>query len=118
MAFAQQSNHRFLAQTCSPTMNCAFVASRQGTFCPWRPLRSRRWTLHILPAGLSTLSPMSERRPAGRTIIRMAWSCLLASVVVAALLFPVVGGVALMSNRASDIVANGSAQLLDGEIPR
>lgn len=60
---------------------------------------------------------MSERRPTGRTIIRMAWACLLASVVVAALLFPVAGGLALMSNRASDIVANGSAQLLDGEIP-
>ena len=60
---------------------------------------------------------MSERRPAGRTIIKMAWSCLLASVVVAAFLFPVVGGLGLMSNRASDIVANGSAQLLEGDIP-
>jgi membrane peptidoglycan carboxypeptidase len=60
---------------------------------------------------------MSERRPAGRTIIKMAWSCLLASVVLAGFLFPVVGGLGLVSNRASDIVANGSAQLLDGDIP-
>jgi len=60
---------------------------------------------------------MSERPPAGSTIIKMAWSCLLASVLVAALLFPVVGGLGLMSNRASEIVANGSAQVLEGDIP-
>ena len=61
---------------------------------------------------------MSERRPpAASTIIKLAWSCLLASVIVAALLFPAVGGLGLMSNRASDIVANGSAQVLDGDIP-
>jgi membrane peptidoglycan carboxypeptidase len=60
---------------------------------------------------------MSERGPAVPTIIKLAWSCLLASVIVAALLFPVVGGLGLMSNRASDIVANGSAQVLEGDIP-
>ncbi len=57
-----------------------------------------------------------DRRPS-RTLVRMAWSCLLAGVVLAGFLFPVVGGLGLMSNRASDIVANGSAQLLDGDIP-
>ena len=60
---------------------------------------------------------MSERAPAGSTIIKLAWSCLLASVIVAALLFPAVGGLGLMSNRASDIVANGSTQVLEGDIP-
>ena len=60
---------------------------------------------------------MSERPPAGSTLLKLAWSCLMASVLVAALLFPVVGGVGLMSNRASDIVANGSAQLLEGDAP-
>ncbi|MCW1957782.1 MAG: transglycosylase/D,D-transpeptidase PonA2, partial [Mycobacterium sp.] len=60
---------------------------------------------------------MSERGPAGSTLIKLASACLLASVLVAALLFPVVGGVGLMSNRASDIVANGSAQLLEGDVP-
>ncbi|SBS74706.1 Peptidoglycan glycosyltransferase [uncultured Mycobacterium sp.] len=60
---------------------------------------------------------MSERPPAGATIIKLAWCCLLASVILAALLFPVVGGVGLMSNRASDVVANGSAQLVEGEVP-
>jgi len=47
----------------------------------------------------------------------MAWCCLLASVILAGMLFPVAGGLGLMSNRASDIVANGSAQLLEGDIP-
>ncbi|QEN16372.1 transglycosylase/D,D-transpeptidase PonA2 [Mycolicibacterium sp. ELW1] len=60
---------------------------------------------------------MSERPPAGATIIKLAWCCLLASVILAALLFPVVGGVGLISNRASDVVANGSAQLVEGEVP-
>ena len=60
---------------------------------------------------------MSERPPAAPTIIKLAWACLLASVIVAALLFPAVGGIGLMSNRASDIVANGSAQVLEGDIP-
>ena len=60
---------------------------------------------------------MSERPPTGRTLIKLAWCCLLASVVTAALLFPVAGGIGLMSNRASDIVANGSAQLLEGDVP-
>ncbi|KAA0106046.1 transglycosylase/D,D-transpeptidase PonA2 [Mycolicibacterium sp. P1-5] len=60
---------------------------------------------------------MSERPPAGATIIKLAWCCLLASVILAALLFPVVGGVGLISNRASDVVANGSAQLVEGQVP-
>jgi membrane peptidoglycan carboxypeptidase len=41
----------------------------------------------------------------------------LASVVATALMFPLVGGVGLVSNRASEVVANGSAQLLQGEVP-
>ena len=60
---------------------------------------------------------MSQRPPAGPTLIKLAWTCLLASVLVAALLFPIAGGAGLMSNRASDIVANGSAQLLQGDVP-
>ena len=60
---------------------------------------------------------MSERPPAGATFIKLAWCCLLASVIMAALLFPVVGGLGLVSNRASDVVANGSAQLVEGQVP-
>ena len=38
-------------------------------------------------------------------------------MVVAGLMFPIVGGFGLISNRASDVVANGSAQLVEGEVP-
>ncbi|MGE2834094.1 transglycosylase/D,D-transpeptidase PonA2 [Mycobacterium sp. SMC-4] len=55
--------------------------------------------------------------PKSVTVIKLAWCCLLASVIAAALMFPVVGGIGLMSNRASDVVANGSAQLVEGEVP-
>lgn len=60
---------------------------------------------------------MSERPPTGVTVAKLAGCCLLASVLVAALLFPAVGGIGLMSNRASNVVANGSAQLLEGDVP-
>ena len=60
---------------------------------------------------------MSERPPAGTTIIKLVWCCLLASVLLAALLFPAAGGLGLISNRASDVVANGSAQLVEGQVP-
>src|SRR5689334_22279715 len=56
--------------------------------------------------------------PVTVTVIKLAWCCLLASVVVAGLMFPVVGGFGLLSNRASDVVANGSAQLVEGEVPQ
>src|SRR5262245_30829159 len=58
------------------------------------------------------------RPPTTVTVIKLAWCCLLASVVVAALMFPAVGGFGLLSNRASDVVANGSAQLVEGEVPQ
>jgi len=52
------------------------------------------------------------------TLIKLAWCVVLASVVAAGLMFPVVGGFGLVSNRASDVVANGSAQLVEGEVPQ
>jgi membrane peptidoglycan carboxypeptidase len=52
------------------------------------------------------------------TVVKLAWCCLLASVVAAAMMFPFVGGFGLMSNRASDVVANGSAQLVEGDVPQ
>ncbi len=58
-----------------------------------------------------------NRPPATVTVIKLAWCVLLASVVAAALMFPVVGGFGLVSNRASDVVANGSAQLVEGQVP-
>lgn len=61
---------------------------------------------------------MPDRPPTAVTVIKLAWCCLLASVLAAALMFPVVGGIGLVSNRASDVVANGSAALVEGEIPQ
>src|ERR1700758_1149559 len=61
---------------------------------------------------------MSERPPTGVTVVKLAWCCLLAGVVAAAMMFPFAGGLGLMSNRASDVVANGSAQLVEGEVPQ
>ncbi|MCV7193363.1 transglycosylase/D,D-transpeptidase PonA2 [Mycolicibacterium brumae] len=59
-----------------------------------------------------------ENRPQlSVTIIKLAWCCLLASVLLAAMLFPIAGAVGVASNRASDVVANGSAQLLEGDAP-
>jgi len=60
---------------------------------------------------------MPERPTTAITVAKLVGCCLLASVVVAALLFPVVGGVGLVSNRASEVVGNASAQLLEGEVP-
>jgi len=60
---------------------------------------------------------MPERPPAVITLLKLAGCCLLASVVAAALMFPLAGGLGLISNRASEVVANGSAQLLQSEVP-
>src|SRR5690242_11215473 len=59
-----------------------------------------------------------NRPPATVTVIKLAWCCLLASVVAAGIMFPVVGGFGLLSNRAADVVAGGSAQLLEGGVPQ
>jgi membrane peptidoglycan carboxypeptidase len=61
---------------------------------------------------------MPERQPASRAVVKLAWCCLLAGVLAAALMFPLAGGIGLLSNRASDVVANGSAQLLEGDVPQ
>lgn len=60
---------------------------------------------------------MPEPHPTGAVVAKLAGCCLLASVLLAALLFPLAGGLGLVSNRASDVVANGSAQLVDGAVP-
>lgn len=41
----------------------------------------------------------------------------MAGVVTTAMMFPLAGGLGVISNRASEVVANGSAQLLEGEVP-
>src|ERR1700739_2149893 len=61
---------------------------------------------------------MSERPTTGVTVVKLAWCCLSGGVIAAALMFPFAGGVGLLSNRASDVVANGSAQLVEGDVPQ
>src|SRR6201987_2341158 len=60
---------------------------------------------------------MPHRPTTAITIAKLVGCCLVAGVVVAALLFPAVGGLGLVSNRASAVVGNPSAQLLEGEVP-
>src|SRR6478672_11516466 len=61
---------------------------------------------------------MPERQPALRAVVRLAWCCLSAGVLVAALIFPIAAVIGLFSNRAADVVANGSAQLVEGDVPQ
>ena len=62
-------------------------------------------------------TPPPRHVPPTVTLIKLAWCILLASVIAAGIMFPLVGGFGLVSNRASDVVANGSAQLVEGEVP-
>jgi membrane peptidoglycan carboxypeptidase len=61
---------------------------------------------------------MSERPRTSAVVVRLAGCCVLAGVVAAALMFPVAGGIGLLFNRASDVVAEDSAQVLEGDVPR
>src|ERR1700727_808802 len=60
---------------------------------------------------------MSEGPATAVTIARLTGCCLVARILLAALLFPVAGGIGLVSNRSSEVVGNASAQLLEGEVP-
>ena len=73
---------------------------------------------HNRRAGAAHTLCMSERQPARIAVVKLAWCCVLAGVLAAGLLFPFAGGIGLMSNRASDVVANGSAQLIEGDVPQ
>ena len=61
---------------------------------------------------------MPERDPAVGVVAKLAGCCLFAGVLVAGLMFPLTGSVGLLSNRASDVVADGSTQLLEGDVPQ
>jgi len=50
-------------------------------------------------------------------VAKLILCCLSAGALVAALLFPLVGTMGLVSNRAADVVTSGSAQLLQGDVP-
>ncbi len=53
-----------------------------------------------------------------RSLLSLLGACLLAGVLVAGVLFPVVGGLGLLSNRASDTVDSVSAELANGTVPQ
>lgn len=55
--------------------------------------------------------------PKSNSLSLLAACCVLAGVLVAGLLFPVVGGIGLVSSRAADTVQNVSSELLDGTVP-
>ncbi|MBO0865433.1 MAG: transglycosylase/D,D-transpeptidase PonA2 [Mycobacterium sp.] len=61
---------------------------------------------------------MSGRPPTSATVARLAGCCLLAGLVAATLMFPVVGGIGLLFKRASDVVADSTEQVLEGDVPR
>lgn len=51
------------------------------------------------------------------TIAKLAMHCVLAGLLAATLMFPVVGGIGIMTARLSDTVAQDSAQVLEGDAP-
>src|ERR1700750_2938517 len=61
---------------------------------------------------------MPQGQPALRAVVRLAWCCLSAGVLVGAPFFPIAAVIGLFSNRAADVVANGSAQLVEGDVPQ
>jgi membrane peptidoglycan carboxypeptidase len=61
---------------------------------------------------------MSDPRPrSGATVAKLAVHCVLAGFLTAALLFPAVGGVGMLTSRLSNTVAQDSAQVLQGDAP-
>jgi membrane peptidoglycan carboxypeptidase len=57
-------------------------------------------------------------RPTSVMVAKLAGCCLLAGLLAAALMFPVAGGIGLFFNRAFDVVAADSAQILEGDVPQ
>jgi membrane peptidoglycan carboxypeptidase len=61
---------------------------------------------------------MFERPSTSATLARLAGCCLVAGLLAAALMFPAAGGFGLLFNRAYDVVADASAQILEGDVPQ
>jgi len=49
---------------------------------------------------------------------KLAGCCVIAGVLLAGLMFPMVGGIGLLSNKASDSIAGVSAELVQGQVPQ
>ena len=52
-----------------------------------------------------------------KTLAKLALACVLAGMLAAALMFPIVGGVGLVVNRASNVVARTRRRSCEGEVP-
>jgi len=61
---------------------------------------------------------MAERQLAWATAAKLALCCVLAGILVAALMFPFAGSIGLMSNQASEVVSTGSMELLTEDVPQ
>ena len=72
-----------------------------------------------MPGDGPTLVRMPEQQSpiSGGVVARFALYCVLAGVLVAGLLFPVVGGAGLLANQAADVGAQDSAQVVQGDMP-
>jgi membrane peptidoglycan carboxypeptidase len=57
-------------------------------------------------------------RPTSVMVAKLAGCCLLAGLLAAALMFPVAGGIGLFFNRAFDVVAADSEEILEGDVPQ
>ncbi len=56
--------------------------------------------------------------PMRSSLVRLGGCCVIAGVLVAGLMFPVVGSIGLLSNKASDTVASVSTELAQGQVRR
>jgi membrane peptidoglycan carboxypeptidase len=51
-------------------------------------------------------------------LLKLGGCCVIAGVLLGGLLFPTVGGIGLLSNKASDTVASMSSELAQGQVPQ
>ena len=61
---------------------------------------------------------MAQSHPPWTTVAKLALCCALAAVLAAALMFPFAGGIGVLSNQASEVVATGSTELLAQDVPQ
>ncbi len=54
----------------------------------------------------------------GNTLVKLGGCCLMAGVLLAGLMFPIVGGTGLLSNEAGDTVGSVSSVLAHGQVPQ
>jgi len=68
-----------------------------------------------VPAGLGYRGFVSLAR---HLLLKLGGCCVIAGVLLGGLLFPTVGGIGLLSNKASDTVASMSSELAQGQVPQ